>query len=130
MPKNPANPYSDGKDWDRAWTAVRRLAEARENIVNDRSPLAQFAQASPTLAANSRQLSSSEAVQLQRDLDEIERAAAALRRAEPNLESLPPHTNNAPRHSAPQLTWLLISIIWACATLVVVTVIGAIRSLL
>lgn len=69
----------------------------------------------------------SEDDQLAHDLAEIERAAAALRRAEPALESWanPP----APTLGKPRPVWLLIGVLWLSTALFTVGAVVAIHAL-
>jgi hypothetical protein len=70
---------------------------------------------------------SAESDQLSRDIAEIERAAAALRKAEPALESwasAPAHANPKPRP-----VWLLIAILWFSTALVTLGAVAAITAL-
>jgi hypothetical protein len=64
--------------------------------------------------------------QLAHDFAEIERAAAALRRAEPALEAW----SGAPRNPAgnPRSVWLLISALWLSSMLVTAGAVVAIAS--
>jgi hypothetical protein len=65
--------------------------------------------------------------QVARDIAEIERAAAALRRAEPALESWtnpPAHTNPKPRP-----VWLLIAVLWFSTAVVTLGAVAAIAAL-
>src|SRR6266852_8087077 len=68
--------------------------------------------------------------QLARDMAEIERAAAALRRAEPALEprAPEPQTGSAPR--TPGSIWPLVCVIWLMAAAVVSCAIGTMVLLL
>lgn len=63
-------------------------------------------------------LASAESDQLARDIAAIERAAAALRRVEPALESW----SNPPAQASrkPQPVWLLIGVLWVSTALVTV----------
>jgi hypothetical protein len=64
---------------------------------------------------------------LARDIAEIERAAAALRKAEPALESwtsVPAHANPKPRP-----VWLLIAVLWFSTALVTLGAVAAITAL-
>jgi hypothetical protein len=65
--------------------------------------------------------------QLARDIADIEQASAALRRAEPGLESW----NDAPRASLgqPRPLWLLIGLLWLSTALVTVGAVVAIATL-
>jgi hypothetical protein len=65
--------------------------------------------------------------QLARDIAEIERAAAALRRAEPALESW----TNTPLHASPKPrpVWLLIAVLWFSTAVVTLGAVAAIAAL-
>jgi hypothetical protein len=136
----------DISDWNHAWKVVSRLAAARGTTLrqsgeNDRSvsipssaldpnpdscsvaiapksfaPVAAFAPVAPD--------------QLARDMAEIERAAAALRHAEPALEPGVPETETASEPRTSHSIWPLICIVWLTAVLVVSCAIGAIVLLL
>ena len=69
-------------------------------------------------ADDARSLAPAESDQLARDIAAIERAAAALRRAEPALESW----SNPPQHAGrkPRPVWLLIGVLWVSTALVTV----------
>jgi hypothetical protein len=65
--------------------------------------------------------------QLSRDIADIERAAAALRRAEPALESwssVPVYTSPKPRP-----VWLLVAVLWFSTALVTLGAVAAITAL-
>jgi hypothetical protein len=68
-----------------------------------------------------------ESDQLARDIAEIERAAAALRKAEPALESW----TNPPAHASPKPrpVWLLISVLWFSTALDTLGAVAAIAAL-
>jgi hypothetical protein len=124
----------DRSDWNHAWKVVSELAAARGTTLrqvgaDDRrgsgpdvtphpspgspsTPAAPFASTAPD--------------QLARDIAEIERAAAALRRAEPTLEqrTAEPETSSEPRPS--RSIWPLVCVVWLTAVLVVSSTIGAI----
>lgn len=65
--------------------------------------------------------------QLARDIAEIERAAAALRRAEPALGSW----TNPPLHAnpKPRPVWLLIAVLWFSTAVVTLGAVAAIAAL-
>jgi len=73
-----------------------------------------------------------QADQLERDLADIERAAAALRRAQPALEawSSPRADDRAPVATRkPRPVWLLIGLLWFSTALVTVGAVAAIARL-
>jgi hypothetical protein len=125
----------DSSDWNHAWKVVSRLAAARASTLNeirkdDRSlsgPSTRLDQGraphAPALTA--KPFAPIAPDQLTRNIAEIERAAAALRRAEPTLELRFPEAGiiSEPR---PSLSiWPLLCVIWLTAVLVVSGVIGA-----
>jgi len=69
-------------------------------------------------ADDAARLASAESDQLARDIAAIERAAAALRKAEPALESW----SNPPAQTSrkPRPVWLLIGVLWVSTALVTV----------
>lgn len=78
-------------------------------------------------ADSSASAASAESDQLSRDIADIERAAAALRRAEPALESwtsVPAYASPKPRP-----VWLLIAVLWASTALVTLGAVAAITAL-
>lgn len=126
---------TDSSDWNHAWSVVSQLAAARGTTLrelgrNDRSSalpdsttdqgiVAAYAAAPaapfPPVAPD----------QLARDIAEIERAAAALRRAEPTLE---PRSVEAPASIELRVShsiWPLVCVIWLIAATVVSGAVGA-----
>jgi hypothetical protein len=71
-----------------------------------------------------------EADQFARDIAEIERAAAALRAGEPDLEPWMTGTTAAPEHRQPRSVWLFVGTIWITTVLVTGAATLAITSLL
>ena len=70
--------------------------------------------------------------QLARDLADIERASAALRRAQPALEAWSgPQTDDRAAHAMrkPRPVWLLIGLLWFSTALVTVGAVAAIARL-
>jgi hypothetical protein len=96
------------------------LIELRKSQTDRRS--APDARAAAALSAMTEQQ------QLARDIDDIERASAALRRAEPALESWtdPPPATTAQK---PRPVWLLIGLLWLSTALVTVGAVAAIAAL-
>ncbi len=78
-------------------------------------------------ADDSGSLAATDLDQLKRDIAEIERASAALRKAEPKLESWtdpPARTMHRPRP-----VWLLIGVLWLSTALVTLGAVVAIAAL-
>jgi hypothetical protein len=128
----------DSSDWNHAWSVVAQLAAARGATLralgpDDRgvAPLPPATKtATLTPSAADLRFGAVAPDQLARDMAEIERAAAALRRAEPTLErraSNPPVTVEAP---VARSVWPLLGVIWLTALAVVSGAIGAIALLL
>jgi hypothetical protein len=129
----------DSSDWNHAWQVVSRLAAARGTTLHQiGEDDGSTAISRPALEPNSR--SDSPAVapaplapitpdQLARDIAEIEQAAAALRRAEPNLEPRAPETETGPEPRPSRSIWPLVCVIWLTAVLVVSCAAGAIMLL-
>ena len=124
----------DSLDWNDAWNAVERLAAARAVALREigRSEDAALpALTSAVAASDAAAISAPHAVpidpdQLARAFCEIEKASAALRRAEPALElgRLDPEPRSESKK--PRSIWFLIGGIWISAMLVCA---GAIRGI-
>jgi hypothetical protein len=111
---------------------VSRLAEARGAAlrqIGEDHRSAVDASAAPALGP-AGQSAATAAHQLTRDVAEIERAAAALRRAEPALEPRAPEPETIGEARTSRSIWPLIGVIWLTAVLVVTCAIGAIVLLL
>jgi hypothetical protein len=81
----------------------------------------------PESTYSSASPASAESDQLSRDIADIERAAAALRRAEPALESwssVPVYASPKPRP-----VWLLVAVLWFSTALVTLGAVAAITAL-
>ncbi len=132
-------------DWNQAWSAVSQLAAARGTTLrelgqdNESPPLPgstldpmgatarSGSEAAPDLTPSFAPIAPD---QLARDIAEIERAAAALRRAEPALEPRVAGSQADTEPRAANSIWLLVSVIWLTAAAVVSCAIGAIALLL
>jgi hypothetical protein len=131
---------ADSADWNHAWSVVAQLAAARSTTLREFGPderaaaLRGAAIDAKTVDAKTGSNSAAEPAapfppiapdQLARDIAEIERAAAALRRAEPTLER---HAPEAPAGVEPRIShsiWPLVCVIWLTAAAVVSGAIGA-----
>jgi hypothetical protein len=131
---------ADSSEWNHAWSVVSQLAAARGTTLRELGPddrktaLPDAATAARTGADLAADVAAPFAPvapdQLARDMAEIERAAAALRRAEPTLERRalnPPASVEVP---AARSVWPLLCVIWLMAAGVVSCTIGAIVLLL
>ena len=126
----------DSSDWNHAWKVVARLAEAqgatlREIDEDDRAvPIPSAAPDRgpdvPSPAISAAPAAAIAPDQRSRDIAEIERAAAALRRAEPALEPRAPEAEIIGEARTSRSIWPLIGVIWLTAVLVVSCAIGAI----
>ncbi len=145
MSKTDAVGPKDASDWNEAWSAVSQLAAARGTTLRelgegDGSAAAPISTIDPTGGAAgsgfapAADLTASFAPiapdQLARDIAEIERAAAALRRAEPALEPRLPGSQAGSEPRAANSIWLLVCVIWLTAAAVVSCALGAIMLLL
>jgi hypothetical protein len=125
---------TDSSDWNHAWSVVSQLAAARGTTLrelgrDDRSAALpgsttdRGAGAAPAAAAAPFPPIAPD--QLARDIAEIERAAAALRRAEPTLERRAPETPTSTEPRVSHSIWPLVCVIWLIAATVVTSAVGA-----
>jgi hypothetical protein len=128
----------DSSDWNQAWKIVARLAAARGTTLrqigdgtvaipraaSDQGPGA------PSAASSAAPFAPVAPDQLTRDIAEIERAAAALRRAEPALEPRAPDPEMISEARTSGSIWPLICVVWLTAVLVVTCAIGTVVLLL
>jgi hypothetical protein len=135
----------DSSDWNHAWSVVSQLAAARgatlREVGEDGRSLSIPGSAIGPRTGESSARSNSAAIlpapfapiapdQLARDIAEIERAAAALRRAEPALEPRAPDPRAGSEPRTPRSIWLVVGVIWLTAVAVVSCAIGAMVLLL
>jgi hypothetical protein len=117
----------DISDWNHAWKVVSRLAAARGTTLrqiseHDRSVSIPSSVLDPNPGPGSVAVAPTSFApvapdQLARDMADIERAAAALRQAEPPLAPGVPATETAGEPRAPHSIWPLICIVWLTAAL-------------
>jgi hypothetical protein len=128
---------ADSSDWNHAWSVVSQLAAARGATLRELGPDERNGAAlEPPIEAKTRADSAVveaaprapvAAGQLARDMAEIERAAAALRRAEPTLERRGPSPSPVSLEApAARSVWPLLGVIWLMAAAVVSCAIGAV----
>jgi hypothetical protein len=127
---------TDSLEWNHAWSVVSQLAAARGAALRELGPDERndTAVEPPTAARIGAQSAAVEAApfapvapdQLARDMAEIERAAAALRRAEPTLERRAPSPPVSFEAPAARSVWPLLGVIWLMAAAVVACAIGAV----
>jgi len=98
---------------DAGWDAVKRIETVRRDIESG-------------LPVERQSRRRTDPDQLARDIEEIERATAALRRAEPALESW----SDQPRKAAgnPRSVWLLISGLWVASVLIIAGAVAGIAA--
>ena len=127
----------DSSDWNRAWESVARLAAARNAALprvetarpaTDESKIAPAVAAAPTasLSAADSFLPPMARDQLARDIAAIEKAAAALRRAEASVEPRLSHIRARTKLRGVRSVWILIALIWLSAASAVSCAIGVI----
>ena len=141
MSKNEAigSKAADSSDWNHAWNVVAQLAAARGATLGELGPDDGSA---PTPAPTGEARTGTDSApdlaapfgavapdQLARDMAEIERAAAALRRAEPTLERRVLHSPAGSEAPAARSVWPLLCVVWLTAVAVVSGAIGAITLL-
>jgi hypothetical protein len=117
-------------EWDHAWQLVCRLASARRDILDvpiektvesTRQPVA-----IPRLAEPISNAAAVDREEFARAVAEIEQASAALRQAEPALETgAKPRTKKAASRR-PHSVWLLIATLWLSTALVIAGAVTAI----
>ncbi len=110
----------DSSDWNHAWKVVSRLAAARGTA------LRQIGEDDSKASARRTRFGPIPRQQLASDVAEIERAAAALRRAEPALEARAPEPAASAEPRPSPSIWPLVCVIWLTAVLVVSCAVGAI----
>jgi len=110
---------SDEADWSRAWQVVAQLAEARATTLREIGAPGPAAPTSHLLSDAATATTLEVGDQLPRDIAEIERAARALRRAEPTLEPSRPAIETSGEVRGGRSLWLLLGLIWLTALLVV-----------
>jgi hypothetical protein len=119
------------QEWDHAWQLVCRLASARGEILADvaterpaqsiRPPVAVPASITPI-----NDVTRLHADEFARAVAEIEQASAALRQAEPALETGAKPRAEKARSRRPRSIWLFIATLWLATALVIVGAVTAI----
>ena len=100
---------------------------AGNSIADEAHGLAVRHDAAPAIADDSGLLAVADRDHLEREIAAIERASAALRRAEPGLESW--SDMPAPTMHKPRPIWLLIGVLWLSTALVTIGAVFAISAL-
>ncbi len=125
MPKIETREATDSAEWHHAWKVVAQLAEARGATLREVPD--DSATGTTDAAAAVEPLAPG---QLARDIAEIEQAATALRRAEPTLEPRAPDIEVRLETRGTGSVWVLVSVIWLTALVVVSSTVGAAMLLL
>lgn len=103
-------------DWDSAFNAVRRLDAARHSIED--------------VVGERRSIARTDTDQIARDIAEIERATAALRKAEPALEAWTERPRSRTRRPRkPRSVWVIVGALWLSTALVTAGALAAIAKL-
>ena len=114
----------DNSDWTRTWERAAALATSTLSKLDGPQP-ARVKVAEPRLAP-ALVLKPKVRDQLARDIAEIERAAAALRRLEPSLEPRLPDAQAQTQLCKMRSIWVLVGMTWFCTASVASCAIGAI----
>jgi hypothetical protein len=120
MPQKPVSPNE--AEWDEAWKFVQRLAQSRRHIVREGEALPSSPKPPPPETA-------AEPKQIDRDIEDIERASALLRTRHPDLQ--PARVDEeAPAVSRPRPIWLIVGAMWLATMLVTVAATLALAALM
>jgi len=136
MSKIEAHGSRHSSDWNDAWNVVSQLAAARGTTLSElgeddrNAAIASSIVLKPGAAIMSAPFVPIAPDQLARDIAEIERAAAALRRAEPALEARAPDPQAGGEARPSRSIWPLVCVIWLTALAVVACAVGTIVLLL
>jgi hypothetical protein len=118
-------------EWDQAWHVVSRLASARRDILADAATdkPAEWSRpsvATPRVTDPVNDHGAVDPEEFARAVAEIEQASAALRQAEPALETgVKQRTERVPSRR-PHAVWLLIATLWLSTGLVIAGAVTAI----
>jgi hypothetical protein len=100
---------------------------AGDSVADEAHGLAVRYDAAPAFADDSGSLAAADRDHFEREIAAIERASAALRRAEPGLESWTDMP--APTMHKPRPIWLLVGVLWLSTALVTIGAVFAISAL-
>jgi hypothetical protein len=116
-------------DWDQALQLVHRLASARRDIIAD-GAVARPAEWSSVSGGNEGITDQADGVvdreEFARAVAEIEQASAALRQAEPGLETWVKQQTEKTTSRKPQFVWALIVTLWLSTALMIAGAVTAI----
>jgi hypothetical protein len=142
MSDSPSSQPKRAPEWDDAWELVRRLGVAHKRlakeVVHDHGKAAvgglpAAAKLPLPLPGKAKDEAPLDPDELARAIAEIERASAALRRAEPALETWSDGDDDvvpASQPANPRSVWVLIGILWTSTVLVAAGVVYAIATLI
>ena len=115
-------------DWDQALQLVHRLASARRDIIADGAIAAaewsSMSGGTPGIADQADGVVDRE--EFARAVAEIEQASAALRQAEPGLETWVKQQTEKTTSRKPQFVWALIVTLWLSTALMIAGAVTAI----
>jgi hypothetical protein len=116
-------------DWDQALRLVHRLASARRDIIAD-GAVAKPTEWSEMSGGSAGVVDQADGVvdreEFARAVAEIEEASAALRQAEPGLETWVKQPSEKAPSRKPQFVWALIVTLWLSTALVIAGAVTAI----
>jgi hypothetical protein len=116
-------------DWDQALRLVHRLASARRDIIAD-GAIARPAEWDGMSSGGTGMAGEADGVvdreEFARAVAEIEQASAALRQAEPGLETWVKQPTEKTPSRKPQFVWALIVTLWLATALVIAGAVTAI----
>src|SRR5438876_2015278 len=130
---------SSNREWDEAWNLVHRLDAARKGLsdhAGDNDGNAASSRPSPASAPGATppihvkgETAGVEPDDLAQAIADIERASAALRRADPAIESWSDRTIPAIQPLSQRSAWILIGVLWSSTVLIAAGLIFAMASL-
>src|SRR5262245_40189598 len=118
-------------EWDHAWQLVCRLASARGEVLSDVAPERTAEAIRPPVAVLASAQPISETATIDREefaraVAEIEQASAALRQAEPALETGAKPRAQEASSRRPRSVWLFVATVWLATALVIAGAVTAI----
>lgn len=112
-------------DWDQALQLVHRLASARRDIIAE-GAVARPAEWEGASGIADQADGTVDREEFARAVAEIEQASAALRQAEPGLETWVKQSTEKTPSRKPQFVWALIVTLWLATALVIAGAVTAI----
>jgi hypothetical protein len=128
--KQIGSPSPTTPDWDQALRLVHRLASARRDIIAD-GAVAEPAEWDSSSSGDSAGIADQadgavDREEFARAVAEIEQASAALRQAEPGLETWVKQPTEKTLSRKPRFVWALIVTLWLSTALVIAGAVTAI----